>query len=82
MDNSTDRPEWGPGSEAPATGAWAAACRPQLDDECPWTASAHTARYDTPPPAGAARLLGDAIDELAEHERTATELMNLLRRTG
>lgn len=88
MDNSTDgstpnRGSGGEGPEASATELWAAAaCRPQLEDGCPWTASATKSRLDTPPPPAAARLLEGSIEELAEHERTATELMNLLRRAG
>ena len=88
MDNSTDGPipnrgSDGEGAEETATSLWAAAaCHPQLEDGCPWTASATKSRLDTPPPPAAARLLEGSIEELAEHERTATELMNLLRRAG
>jgi len=88
MDNSTNGPAPNAGSnregpEATATELWAAAaCHPQLEDGCPWASSATKSRLDTPPPPAAARLLEGSLAELAEHERTATELMNLLRRAS
>lgn len=92
MDNSTDSLDTGHGSEAPTTEVWADAvraevarsepCQPQLDDECPWSTTARNLRVDTPPPAAAARLLDDSLREVEQHQRQATELMNLLRRAG
>jgi hypothetical protein len=92
MDNSTDSPDSGQESEAPATERWADAvradvsrsepCQAQLDDECPWSTIARNLRVDTPPPAAAARLLDDSLREVEQHQRAATEIMNLLRRAG
>lgn len=92
MDNSTDSPDSGQESEAPATETWAEAvraqvaetepCHPQLDDECPWSTTTRNVRADTPPPAAAARLLDDSLREVEQHQREATEFMNLLRRAG